>query len=346
MAAVVQPTPRACDLKRVVGDHALVEIVDHDGVLQAVVVVGGRVRLRRLAAADEAASELEQLRFSLRRLARGHGSPASLAAGVDAVAFGARRLDALLLAPLAADIGDRALVVVPTGRLHALPWSVLPSNLGRAVTVAPSASLWLRATAGPRDPTRGGIVLVAGPGLPHASTEVAALARRYPTSRRLTGAAATCQAVSAAIDGADLAHVAAHGVFRADNPLFSSLQMADGPLTVYDLEALKEAPRTLVLSACDSGLSDIRPGDELMGLAAAVFALGTSTLVASLFPVPDDPTRALMLALHTGLRAGLAPAVALARAQRRIAGKGPAGVATAAAFVCFGAGSVPVATRS
>jgi tetratricopeptide (TPR) repeat protein len=356
MAAFAEPAPRAADLKRAVGDHALVEIVDDDGTLHAVVVVGGRVRLRRLGSASEAASELEQLRFSLRRLARGHGSPASRAVGVDAVAYGARRLDALLLAPLAADIGDRPLVVVPTGRLHALPWSVLPSNAGRAVTVAPSASLWLRASAGPRAPgsrapgpreqVRGGIVLVAGPGLPHASNEVAALARRYPTARRLTGGAATCRAVGAAIDGADLAHVAAHGLFRADNPLFSSLQLADGPLTVYDIEALKEAPRTLVLSACDSGLSDIRPGDELMGLAAAVFALGTSTLVASLFPVPDDPTRGLMLALHTGLRAGLAPAVALARAQRRVAGRGPSGVATAAAFVCFGAGSNPVHTGS
>ena len=188
----------------------------------------------------------------------------------------------------------------------------------------------------------GGVVLVAGPGLPDASREVAALARRYPAARTFTGTRSTCRAVCAALDGADLAHVAAHGRFRSDNPLFSSLQLADGPLTVYDLESLRRAPRTLVLSACDSGLSDVQPGDELMGLAAAVFALGTRTLVASLFPVADSVTRVLMLAFHAGLRRGLVPAEALARAQTSVAANGPAGIAAASAFACFGAGSGPV----
>ena len=49
----------------------------------------------------------------------------------------------------------------------------------------------------------------------------------------------------------------------------------------HDLEALERAPGRLVLSACDSGLSAVRPGDELMGLAAAMFMLGTRTLAAS-----------------------------------------------------------------
>lgn len=338
ISAFLEPSPRARDLKHAVGDHALVEMVDDDGTLHAAVVVSGRVRLRRLGSVVEITSELEGLRFSLRRLAMGHGSPRSLDAAAVAVAFGAKQLDDLLFSPLAADVGDRPMVVVPTGGLHAVPWSVLPMCAGRPVTVAPSAALWLRASRGARQAGTKGVVLVAGPGLPHALTEVRTLARRYAGARRLAGARATCRAVCAALDGAELAHVAAHGCFRADNPLFSSLQLADGPLTVYDLEALKQAPRTVVLSACDSGLSDVQPGDELMGLAAAMFALGTRTLIASVFPVPDARTRALMLAFHTGLRSGLVPAVALARAQSRIAATGPAGLATAAAFVCFGAG--------
>jgi CHAT domain-containing protein len=139
--------------------------------------------------------------------------------------------------------------------------------------------------------------------------------------------------VSAALDGAGLVHIAAHGRFRADNPLFSCLQLADGPLTVYDLEGLRRAPRTLVLSACDSGLSAVRPGDEVMGLAAAVFSLGTATLVASVIPVPDDATRRLMLAFHRRLQAGDTPAVALAAVR----GAGAADPASAG-FVCFGSG--------
>jgi hypothetical protein len=129
---------------------------------------------------------------------------------------------------------------------------------------------------------------------------------------------------------------AAHGRFRADNPLLSRLQLADGPLTVYDLEALQRPPGCLVLSACDAGVSDVRPGDELMGLAAAVLALGTRTLVASVLPVADAATRPLMLALHEGLCLGMTPAEALARAQAAPIGGHDA--VAAASFVCLGAG--------
>lgn len=203
-------------------------------------------------------------------------------------------------------------MIVPPGALHSVPRSLLPSCRGRTVSVAPSASLWHQAIlsgGGDGDPAAesgSGVVLVAGPGLPGAVAEIAALARRYPGAVRLTGAGATCEAVSDALDGARLAHVAAHGRFRADNPLFSCLELADGPFTVYDLEALEQAPRTLVLSACDSGLSDVQPGDELMGLAWAVFALGTRTLIASVLPVPDVATRRLMLDFHARI-AGRAP---------------------------------------
>ena len=142
----------------------------------------------------------------------------------------------------------------------------------------------------------------------------------------------------AALDGARLAHVAAHGSFRADNPLFSSLRVGDGPVTVYDLEALGRAPSTLILSACESGLSGVRPGDELMGLASVLLALGTNVLVASIVPVPDEATRKLMCAFHERLAAGDPPASALAAAQERIAADGPAGLAAAAGFLCLGGG--------
>src|SRR5205085_3662887 len=175
----------------------------------------------------------------------------------------------------------------------------------------------------------GGVVLVAGPDVPHAPDELDALARLYPSARRIDAADAAAATVLAAIDGARLAHVAAHGNFRADNPLFSSLRVADGPVTVYDFEALRRAPATLVLSACESGLSDVRPGDELMGLASVLLALGTNVLVASIIPVPDEATRALMCVFHERLAAGEPAAQALAAAQAPFASDGPAGPAAA-----------------
>jgi CHAT domain-containing protein len=147
-------------------------------------------------------------------------------------------------------------------------------------------------------------------------------------------------AVADALERADRAHIASHGVFRADNPLFSALQLADGPLTVYDLERLRGAPRDMILSACDGGLSAVRPGDELMGFSGALLALGTSALIASVVPVPDESTHRLMLALHERLAAGDEPAAALAAAgAAALDPAAPADYATAAGFVCFGAGS-------
>ena len=121
----------------------------------------------------------------------------------------------------------------------------------------------------------------------------------------------------AALDGATLAHVAAHGRFRPDSPLFSSLEMADGPLTVHDLERLRVAPYRLILSACESGVLAPVGADELLGLASALFSIGTAGLVCSVAEVNDDATAALMLDLHDHLTrdadGGLAGALLAAR---------------------------------
>jgi tetratricopeptide (TPR) repeat protein len=323
------------------GDRALLEISCYDGQLFAVVAVDGRLALHALGEEAAVAGELTQLRSSMRRVAVGQGSAASQAASAQAIAFGARRLDELLLAPLQGVLDDRALVVVPTSVLHALPWSVLPSCHGRPITVAPSAALWHATTTGQGDGT-GARVFVAGPGLDHAEDEARALAAAYPGSRTLLGNDATCSAVCAALDGAELVHIASHGRFRSDNPMFSSLLLADGQLTVYDLERFQRAPRTLVLSACDSGTSEVRPGDELMGLAAAVLALGTRSLVASVIPVPDEATRALMLDFHAELRTGATAAAALVAAQRSCPSAGPRALVAGAGFVAFGGDAVPI----
>jgi hypothetical protein len=95
------------------------------------VVADGAVRLRSLGPAAGVESELEALRFALRRLARRHGSPASLTAASRSAAHSARCLQALLLDPLVAELDERPLVIVPTGELHAVPWALLPALRGR-----------------------------------------------------------------------------------------------------------------------------------------------------------------------------------------------------------------------
>jgi tetratricopeptide (TPR) repeat protein len=320
----------ADELRAAVGGRALVEILRVDDAMLAVTLVDGKLRLHSLGSYPEAMRELESLRFSLHRLARQHGSATSLKAARAGLAHATSALEQLLMSPLLDVVGDRDLIIVPTGQLHALPWPTLPALRGRPVVVAPSATTWLaamRATSTPRKRT-GRIVLVAGPNLDHAEPEVAAVAKLYGSPQVLSGRAATADVVRQTMDDAELVHIAAHGRFRADNPQFSAIELADGPLTVYDLERVRRGPRRIVLSACDSGLSAVHAGDELMGLAGAVFSLGTSTLIASVVQVADDLTKALMVELHRELCTGATPAHALAIAQTRVQVDG---------FVCFGA---------
>ena len=93
-----------------------------------------------------------------------------------------------------------------------------------------------------------------------------------------------------------------------------------------------------MLSSCESGLSAVSAGDELMGFTAAVFALGTQTVIAAVVPVPDETTKGLMLALDDELSQDTPPAQALVRARDAIAGDDRRRAVARAAFVCFGAG--------
>jgi tetratricopeptide (TPR) repeat protein len=337
-------------LDEVLGEWALVELADSGGELHAVVLAGGRSAHRPLGPTAAVVEELEHLRFALRRRAYGMAGgaagrrpaagrapgrgPAAAGPGrgepASAVMPSAARLDALLLGPIRALLGDRPVVMVPTGALHATPWTALPTLARRPLTVAPSAHAWRRAVLAPR--VDGPLLGVAGPGLLSAVAEVNALRSIDPGAEILTGRAATVAAVLARLNGAGVANIAAHADLNADNGMWSAVQLADGPLTVFELEGLTRAPGLVILSACQSGLATVRPGDELLGLTAALLAVGARTVIASVLPVDDDATAALILAVHARLAAGDGPAVALSRAQRAAAD-----AAVAASFVCFGA---------
>jgi CHAT domain-containing protein len=107
--------------------------------------------------------------------------------------------------------------------------------------------------------------------------------------------------------------------------------LADGDLLVHHLDTVAALPGLLVLASCDTGRPIARPGEALLGFAAACLARGTRTLIAPVAPVPDGATGPAMIALHAKLRAGAAPAVALAQVQATQ----PSG---RRAFTCFGAG--------
>ena len=308
-------------------DTCLVELVDVDAALHVLVVHDGRVRRRVAAATTEVAALLGPAAMLLRRASRGRAA--------DTTDVG-RRLQEAILGEAVGLLPDAPVVLAPTARLHGLAWSLLPALHDRPFSVVPSAGQWLRARATPApDAERAETVLGAGPNLASGGAEVPELARKHPDAVLLDGTGATLDAVLHHLDGAALVHLAAHGRFRADSPLFSALDLADGPLTVHDLERIRRAPYRVVLSACESGVLAPVGAEELLGLAAALFSLGTAGLVCSVAEVNDAATANLMLDLHAALAAGSDPATALLDVRRRMVGD-PVAAGTAAAFLALG----------
>ncbi|TDT42760.1 CHAT domain-containing protein [Streptomyces sp. BK208] len=416
-------------LRRLGDDVRLVELAVLDGRVHVLLCGQGRVRRFEAGLLAEAEVEAEHVQAGLRRLAH-PGAEARLplmeAAGA--------RLERLLLGPAAAHLGPGPVVVVPPGRLHRVPWALLPALRERVLSVSPSANSWLRA----RDtapPPGGRLVLVRGPGLASGGAEVPELADRYAgprtaagdgagtpspggatgtgepsgaprvsppvdgaeSARRgpdgtgrgpdgtgrgpdgtgrgpdgtgrgpdgtgrewpgderrgladgpgagaaprggtvvLEGDAARVPRVLRELDGAALAHIAAHGTFRADSPLFSSLRMADGPLIVHDFERLDRSPYRIILPCCDTARFASVGADELLGLVTALLPLGTAGVVACTAPVNDAAAVPLMLALHKGLEAGLSLAEALRDARASLPDDA-VHQATGWAFSAFGA---------
>ena len=220
-------------------------------------------------------------------------------------------------------------------RLHTIPWALLPALRDRVVSVAPSAGAWMRARSAPH-PEHRHVTLARGPGLASDGAEIPMVAQMYDDVTVLAGGAATAEKVLYALDGAWLAHIAAHGTFRADSPLFSSLHMHDGPLTVYDFEQLQRAPYRLVLSSCDSGVLAPTGANELLGLVSSLLPLGTAGIVAAVVPLNDQAVVPLMVDLHRHLRAGQTLAESVYRVRHGLAGD-PVQQATAMSMIALGA---------
>jgi len=319
----------------VLGDAQLVEIVDIDGTLHVLTCARGKVRQFGAGQASDAGRAADFARFALRRLARSRpgDDPASALSILDAA--GPKLQDALL-GPAVRYLGDGPVIIVPPARLQAVPWAVLPVLRDRVISVAPSAGAWMRAHNAPA-PDHRHVTLARGPGLTSDGAEVPLVARLYDDVTVLSDSEATAEKVLYELDGAWLAHIAAHGTFRADSPLFSSLRMHDGPLTVYDFERLHRAPYRLVLSSCDSGVLAPAGADELLGLVSSLLPLGTAGIIAAIVPLNDQAVVPMMVDLHRFLRAGQTLAESVYHVRRRADGD-PVQQATAASLVTLGAG--------
>jgi CHAT domain-containing protein len=188
--------------------------------------------------------------------------------------------------------------------------------------------------------------------LPSSAAEARAIKELFPDATLFTGQRAT-KANLLHVNAPRILHVASHGFFLQDaagdsaqaaadpasgsraigasvdveNPLLrSGLALAganlthssrdDGILTALEASALNLwGTRLVTLSACDTGIGEVRNGEGVYGLRRAFVLAGTETLVMSLWPVSDAIAREVMVSYYTGLRTGLGRGDALRQAK-------------------------------
>jgi CHAT domain-containing protein len=216
-----------------------------------------------------------------------------------------------LLAGVTLQADLESLTVIPHGILHYVPFHALFDGdrflIERCVVAfAPSAALLdvMRRRAGRR--RRGGALVLAhsaGGALPAVLAEGAIVASTLGTVAHAEESA-TRTVLAREGRRASLIHVAAHGQFRQDAPLFSHVQLADGPLTTADVFNLTMPASLVTLSACETGRSVLGGGDELVGLARAFLYAGAAGLLVSQWRVDDDSTAVLMAGFYSAQRSG------------------------------------------
>ena len=305
------------------GEHsALIEYFTVDEQLKACVVAGGETHVLHLPMAMPAVrAAVEQLRFQTDTLRRGaqrlaHRMPELQQRALHHL----QGLHAALWAPLSPLLGNRRAVVVPHGPLHYLPFEALHDGRQheierRELCRVPSAAVFLRSLA--LRPSRWESALVMGHAderLPLVRAEVEAVAACFAEGRALHGDETTAEALRSA-GGHDVLHIACHAQFRNDSPRFSALHLADGAFTVRDAASLRLRGHFVTLSACETAISAVLPGDELIGLTHAFISAGAARVLASLWTVQDDAAAAFMPRFYGRLRAGMPPAQALRMTQ-------------------------------
>jgi tetratricopeptide (TPR) repeat protein len=248
-------------------------------------------------------------------------------------------LDEMLLSPLALTSGD-SIVIVPVDDLHGVPWSGLPSIAGRPVVLSPSCRLWLDADRRSAIPVRT-VGLVAGPDLADDDLERSVLRRLYDRVDEATGVDATANTVRNMFGTHDLVHVAAHGRFRADRPLLSTIALAGGECTLHDAVPARVASRLVVLSSCEGGAHRGSAGSEVLGLASVLLARGAASVLAPLTVVRDLECGEFVSAVHEVLASGVEVGAALASTRANwLADDDLSRWAVASSFICFGSGAV------
>ena len=228
-----------------------------------------------------------------------------------------------LIAPVAEHLAAvDHVIIVPHKQLCNLPFHALFDGKRYllekvALSYAFSATFQHRVRAQPyTTPQNGPLILGVNDDLiQHAEQEATAVAQVFPEATLYVGQAATVARLSEPTAPHTFMHLATHGVFRSDNPVFSALKLADGWVTLQELSMLRSTAPLITLSACHTGRSELGMGDCLTGFAQSFFRTGAQSLVASLWALDDQIASRAMMRFYQQLQAGAPVYQALRTAQ-------------------------------
>jgi tetratricopeptide (TPR) repeat protein len=292
-------------------DSALVAHVVLDGELTALAVTTETATVVPLGPAEPVRTLLDRVAADLDFAAQ-HRSDDLAAPVRAALRTDLSALADVLVRPLLATVGYRRLVLTPSALLAGTPWTCLPGLIGRPLTIPTSATRWVRQTATKAVPPRiAGFV--AGPRLERAEEEVLRSAATWPSAQVLSGSTADSARVGWLASQVDLFHVAGHGLHPGDHPLFSAIELADGPWFGHDVDLLPRTPEVVVLSACDLGRVTVLHGEESVGMTAAWLHAGARTVISSPALLADELACEVFASWHRLVGAGTPPADALAQ---------------------------------
>jgi CHAT domain-containing protein len=305
--------------------RALVEYVAFGDELVAYVVTEAGIEVfRELGSVEEISGEVAKFRFQIDSLRFGSAAiRRHLPVLTGRVQKQLQRLYNLLIRPLIKVIRNRDLIIVPAGHLNYLPFQALHDGErylieSCAISLAPSATVLLKCLTRQRREADSAVLV----GVPDEQTqkiahEIEALQKVFRHSIVLTNENATIAALKNSVADVDVVHLACHAQFRADNPRFSSLKLADDWLSVDDAYNLKLNCSLVTLSACETGVNSVAAGEELIGLARGFLSAGTPSILLSLWTVDDEATSEFMVDFYSELKTAESVADALQKAQSR-----------------------------
>ncbi len=231
----------------------------------------------------------------------------------------------MLMRPLDVFLREHdSLVFVPFDFLHYLPFHALFGEscylIDRfRISYAPSASIY-RLFKKKQTTPDGPALLVGVPDdrAPHIPDEIESIRSVLPNVRTFVGGEATRDCVAREMTAARIIHIASHATFRPDNPMFSSIQLSDKPLTFFDIYNLRTSASLVTLSGCGTGLSSVVAGDELLGLIRGFLYAGATSVLTSLWDVNDRTTAQLMKDFYRYLTDGVSKSESLKSAMLRL----------------------------